>query len=82
LLHCPASFCGLSDSSWYLACVVVTEMKLQICVEQQSSRPHDPIPPILPASCRAPIWRISILTRNSSASTFISCLKSTLSSAI
>jgi small subunit ribosomal protein S5 len=41
-----------------------------------------PIPPIRPASCRAPICLISIFTLNSAAKTLISCRKSTRSSAM
>ena len=42
--HCPASFCGLSEISWWRAALVVTETKLEIHDAQHSSRPHDPSP--------------------------------------
>lgn len=47
-----------------------------------NSRPHGPVPPMRPASCRAPICFISIRTWNVSASTLMSWRKSTLSSAM
>lgn len=70
LPHCPASFCGLRDRSWHLADWVEMDWKLVMYLEQQSERPHTPIPPIRPASCLAPICFISILIRNSSGEDF------------
>ena len=51
---------------------VDTDTKLVVNVAQHSSLPQGPIPPIRPASCRAPICVISILTLNTSARTFMS----------
>ena len=67
---------------WCRAALVVTETKLVIQLAQHSSLPQEPIPPILPASCLAPICLISIRIRKVSASTLINCRKSTRSSAI
>ena len=50
--------------------------------EQQSWRPHGPIPSITLVVSRAPIWRISMRARNSRARSRTSSLKSTRSSAL
>ena len=78
----PASFCGLSDMSCIRAALVLTLTKFFIHVAQQSSRPQGPVPPMRPASWRAPICFISIRTWNVSASTLMSWRKSTRSSAM
>ena len=49
----------IGEMSCCLAAPVDTVWKFFIQVEQQSSRPQGPIPPMRPASCRAPICRIS-----------------------
>ena len=54
------------------AALVDTVMKLLCQVAQQSSLPHGPIPPILPASWREPICLISMRVLKISANTFIS----------
>ena len=50
---------------------MATDTKLVIQLEQHNSRPQGPIPPMRPASWRAPICFISMRTRNASASTLI-----------
>ena len=65
-----------------LAAAVFTDLKSVSQVLQQSSRPQLPIPPTLPASCLAPICRISTFNLNSEAYILISSRKSTRPSAI
>ena len=45
---------------WSLAILIETGTNAGSKVEQQSSRPHEPMPPTILASSRAPIWRISM----------------------
>ena len=59
-----------------------TDLKSVNQVEQQSSRPQEPIPPSRAASCRKPTCFISIRVLNSLANNLISSLKSTRSSAV
>ena len=73
--------CG-REMSWKRAAFVETLEKFFIHVAQHNSRPQGPVPPMRPASWRAPICFISMRTWKVSASTLMSCLKSTRSSAI
>ena len=59
-----------------------TDENCVIHVEQHSSRPQGPVPPIRPASWRAPICFISMRTRKDSAYTLMSWRKSTRPSAM
>ena len=82
LAHCPASFCGLSEMSWKRAALVETLTKFCIHDEQHSGRPQGPMPPMRPASWRAPICFISMRILKVSAKTLINWRKSTRASAM
>ena len=61
---------------------VLTLLKFFTHVQQHSSRPQGPKPPMCPASWRAPICFISMRTWKASANTFMSWRKSTRPSAM
>ena len=48
---------GFSGRSWSLAIRTDTGSKSTRNVEQHSSRPHEPMPPVSRASSRAESWR-------------------------
>ena len=60
----------------------LTLTKFFIHVAQHSSRPQGPVPPMRPASCRAPICFISMRTWKAAARSLMSWRKSTRSSAM
>jgi hypothetical protein len=57
--HIPETFLGLRVRPWSLTMRMATGSKSLRKVEQQSSRPQLPMPPMMPAPLRALIWFIS-----------------------
>src|SRR6185312_1188878 len=78
----PDSFEGFRLKSCCLAILIETGSNDVRNVVQHSGRPHVPYPPIILASSRTPICRISIRVLNSAASSFTSSRKSTRPSAV